>query len=174
MDILEHTTNWYKGEIFDANLMSIAGGLLLIISIFLGKFGKTPNAQALVIPLIFLGVLFVIAGIFGARSNAKTLEKITNQKIENDSAFDELAFIKSERKRVENFQPLYTYTKIGAGVCFALALLLFFITTNRHGQAIALVLVMIGLSGLTIDYFSKERADVYYEQLSSRQAEIKE
>ena len=160
MSMLEHSAYWYKGEIFEATIIAIAGSLLLVVSLIFWKFGKTPNAQAIVIPLTAVGLLLTLTGVFMASSNAKKLKIITASKIENQKNF-----IQSEKQRVENFQPLYTYTKISAGICFTLAIVLFFVSENRYWQAIAIGLILIGGSGLTIDYFSKERANIYYNLL---------
>ncbi|WP_349663415.1 hypothetical protein IZU89_12425 [Cellulophaga lytica] len=159
MNIIEHTTNWYKGEIFEGTLIGIAGVLLIIVSMAFWKFGKTPNAQAMVIPLAVVGLFIGASGFFMSSGNSKALEKITASQIDNQS------FVQSEKKRVADFQALYLYTKIGAGICFTIATLLFFISENRHLLAVGIALIIIGISGLTIDYFSKERADVYYNQL---------
>ena len=74
---------------------------------------------------------------------------------------DEGQFVKAEKKRVEGFQYLYDFTKYLATGLFATALLIFFFTETRHWQAAAIAIVILGLSGLVIDYFSKERADIY-------------
>jgi hypothetical protein len=160
MNIIEHAIHWYKGEIFEATIIGMFGLVFLVLSISLWKYGKTPNAQALIIPLALVGLLLVVAGVFTTLSNTKTLKAISTPKI-----VDQQSFVESEKQRVEDFQSLYTYTKIGAGVCFALAVVFFFATENRHWQAVAIALILIGVSGLTIDYFSKERANVYYHQL---------
>ena len=160
MNILEHTTSWYKGEIFEATIMGIVGAVLLVVGFIFWQFGKTPNAQAMIIPIAAVGLLLALAGVFMASSNAKTLKTINASKIENQQSF-----VQSEKQRVEDFQSLYTYTKIGVGICFTVATVVFFVTENRHWQAVAIALILIGFSGLTIDYFSKERANVYYNQL---------
>ena len=160
MDLLQHTSNWYKGEIFEATIVGIFGICLIAVSIVFWKFGKTPNAQAMVIPLVIVGLLLALTGVFMVASNSKTLNSITISNIENQQEFAQ-----TEKQRVEDFQSLYTYTKIGSAIFFAIAIILFFVTDNRHWQAIAIALIITGVSGLAIDYFSKERADVYYHEL---------
>lgn len=160
MNIFEHTANWYKGEIFEATIIGVFGIFLIAISITFWKLGKTPNAQAMLIPLLAVGLLLGLAGAYMSYSNSdkmKTLSKVT---IENQQEFVQL-----EKQRVEDFQSLYIYTKIGAALFFVIAIILFFVTDNRHWQAVAIALIITGASGLTIDYFSKERADFYYNEL---------
>ena len=160
MNIIEHTINWYKGEIFEGTLIGLFGAILLVISIVFWRLGKTPNAQAMVIPLLVVGLLLSLTGGFMANSNANKIKTLTESKIENHQEF-----LQVEKKRVEDFQPLYTYTKIGAALFFTMAIILFFVTKDKHWQAVAIALIILGASGLVIDYFSKERADVYYNQL---------
>ena len=71
----------------------------------------------------------------------------------------------SEKKRVEDFQYLYKMTIIIASVCFALALLFFYLSSNYLLRAVGLALIFFGMTGLFVDYFSKERADNYYKKI---------
>lgn len=161
MNLLEHTTSWYKGEIFEATVISIVGLMLVIISFSFWKLGKTPNAQAIVLPILIVGLLLGTAGLFMKHSNTTKMKLLPHSTTENQHEFAQ-----AEKQRVKNFQSLYTYTKIGAAICFTLAIVIFFVTDNRHWQAIAIALILTGFSGLVIDYFSKERADIYYNALS--------
>lgn len=160
MNILEHTTNWYKGEIFEATIIGVFGIFFIAISIVFWKLGKTSNAQAMLIPLLVVGLLLGFTGVYMSYSNSNKMKTLSETRIENPQEFAQ-----AEKQRVEDFQSLYTYTKIGAALFFAIAIILFFVTDNRHWQAIAIALIITGASGLVIDYFSKERADVYYNEL---------
>ncbi len=160
MNIIEHTTNWYKGEIFEGEIIGIFGLCIILISIVFWIFGKTAHAQAIVIPLLVVGLLLSTVGGYMAWENSNKIIMLRETKIENYQEF-----LQSEKQRVEDFQPLYTYTKIGVGIFFVMAIGLFFITENRHWQAIAIAMTIIGASGLIIDYFSKERANIYYQEI---------
>lgn len=76
---------------------------------------------------------------------------------------DTVAFVHSEKTRVEGFQSLYTFTKYLASGLFTASIIIFFFLQNKNWQALAIAMVILGLSGLVIDYFSKERADIYYQ-----------
>ncbi|MGB1294588.1 MAG: hypothetical protein ACPG6V_03850 [Flavobacteriales bacterium] len=93
-------------------------------------------------------------------NNEKALEIVGKLQIENKSEF-----IQKEIERVEGFQYLYTFTKYLALGLFSVSLLIFFFWDNKQAQAVAIVLIILGLSGLVIDYFSKERSEVYYQEL---------
>jgi lipoprotein signal peptidase len=103
-----------------------------------------------------------VTAISGIVSNNKRL-------IEFNEAFqkDWKAFLVSEKKRVEDFQYLYKTTIIIAAFSFALAICFFLFTDNHILKAIGLALIVFGLTGLIIDYFSKERADTYYEVITT-------
>jgi len=162
MDFIQHTTNWIKGEIFEATLFGSFGLLTILLSLLLCKFGETPNSKAVIIPLALVGIFFLATAISGISSNNKRLPKYTE-------AFnkDKAEFVKSEKKRVEDFQYLYKMTIIIASVCFAVAICFFLFTNNHILKAIGLALIIFGLTGLIIDYFSKERADTYYKAITT-------
>ncbi len=157
MDFIQHTINWVKGEIFEATIYGSFGLLTVICSLVLWKFGETPNSKALIIPLAIVGVFFLATAIGNISSNNKRLQQYTEA-----YSKDKIEFVKTEKKRVEDFQYLYKMTIIIALVCFAAAICFFLFTNNHILKAIGITLIIFGLNGLIIDYFSKERADIYY------------
>lgn len=58
-------------------------------------------------------------------------------------------------------------TIIIASVCFAVSIYFFLFTNNYILKAIGLALIIFGLTGLIIDYFSKEWADMYYKAITT-------
>ena len=162
MSFVQYSINWARGEIFEGTLIGIAGGLILLCSLLFWKFGTTPNAKAMFLPLLFVGALFTAAGASSYFSNHKRIQQFSESYKK-----DPKAFVKAEKKRVEGFQSLYTGTIIMASVFFSLAVVFFWMSVNPHLRATALALVVVGLSGLAIDSFSKERADTYYGHIQS-------
>ena len=162
MEFIQHTTNWVKGEIFEATIFGLFGLLTIVCSLLFWKFGETLNFKALIIPLAVVGVIFLVTAISNIASNNKRLPQYTE-------AFnkDKTEFVKSEKKRVEDFQYLYKMTIIIASVCFAIAIGFFLFTNNHVLKAIGIALIIFGLTGLIIDYFSKERADTYYKAITT-------
>ncbi len=160
MDFLHYTTNWVRGEIFEATLFFFFWLLIVISGLLFWKFGDTLNSKALVVPLLVVGLFFFWAAISGVISNDKRLMEYTEAYQQ-----DVWAFVKSEKKRVEDFQYLYKMTVIIASISFILAISAFIFTENRTLRAIGIALVIFGITGLIIDYFSKERADIYYAEI---------
>lgn len=160
MKFIEHTISWTKGEIFEASVMTIVGILLLISSIIAYKLGKQNTTSHFFIPLLFVALIFIGAGINGVVSNKKRNETYTEAFKDNSK---KIAL--QEKQRVENFQALYTYTKTGAAIIFILTILVFFFSKNSIIHGATLNLCILGVAGLIIDYFSKARADIYYQAI---------
>ncbi len=104
--------------------------------------------------------LFLVAGSYLRIENTKRMQEFPVKYEQNQQDF-----IISEKKRVEDFQMSYVFTKIIATICFIFAILIFWFVKNNFWQAMAICLVFFGLSGLVIDYFSENRAKIYYEKI---------
>jgi hypothetical protein len=161
--MIQNTFNWYNGEIFEAKFILGFGFLLVLIAALFYYMGSTPAAKAIVIPFLTLGIIIVLMSVYGIYSNTtimKTLQAIHDK---NPGQFQQ-----DEIKRVEGFQYLYPMSIGISLVSFLVALGLLYFVKNIHWQAIAITLIFFGGSFAVIDYFSKERASIYYEQLTSR------
>lgn len=164
MSLLDSASQWAKGEIFEANLMAFAGLGLVVLAWVFPRFGETPAARAMWIPLLVVGLLLLVAGVAGHITNQIRLGEFAAQ-----FADDPAAFAQAEKLRVEGFQSLYTFTLVLAPVCFAAATALHWFSLNPHLRAVGIALALVGLAGLTIDFFSKERADRYYAAIRLHQ-----
>jgi O-antigen/teichoic acid export membrane protein len=160
MDFLHHTINWVKGEIFEAMLFGGFGFLTITCSFLFWIFGTTLNSKAVIVPFALVGIFFLFTAISGILTNNKRVREYTNAYQLNN-----LEFVLSEKKRVEDFQYLYKMTLVIASVSFAVALSFFYFSNNYLLKAAGLALILFGMAGLVIDYFSKERADTYYEKI---------
>lgn len=158
MEFINYTTHWIKGELFEASFITVFGIATLFAGLLFWTVGATPNAKALLLPLSMTGVIY--AGIGGGMlvSNNKRMVELP-QSYQQDKG----AFIIAEKKRVEDFQYGYTISKVVATVFFAVTLLLFWFMRSPVWQGAGIGLTYFALAGLVIDYFSKERADIYYK-----------
>lgn len=172
MSFYNHTLNWITGELFEAYFILNFGIITIIGGFLFGKFGSTPNAKALLIPLVIVGIIYAAIGLSMVVSNNK---RLTTYKQDFDK--NNYTFVQSEKKRVEDFQIGYTISKIVASVCFPITLLLFWFSKSPNFQALGIGLALFALSGLVVDYFSQERADEYYKaiiiELNSKLTTIK-
>lgn len=160
MSLIDYTTNWIKGELFEAKLI-VAFGIITIIAAYLfGKIGTTPNAKALLIPLVVVGVTYSIIGGGMLYTNPKRMVELPQSYQQ-----DKIKFANSEKKRVEDFQYGYKISKIVAIVFFLSTLIIFWSTKNSTWMGIGIGLTYFALAGLVVDYFSQERADIYYNAI---------
>lgn len=164
MDFYKHTENWFQGELFEGSIILISGIAVLALSFLTWKIGTTPNAKSFAWVLLLVGLLFT--GIsFGFQANKKRMVAFEKQYKENPTTF-----IQNEKERVEGFQWMYKMSAVISGICFALTFIAFMFSENRIFLSIALGLLFIGGSLIIIDYFSKERAAIYYQQILKEQS----
>ena len=161
-DFLKHSIDWAQGEMSDAVVLACVGLILVVLGPTVHRLSSGPAGKALLMPLLAVGTLFVVAGVYGYLSNSSRIDEFT-------AAFtaDPGTFLAAEQHRVEEFQSLYTYTQIFAALCFTVAVGLFAGSLNPTLRATAVALVLLGLTGLVIDFFSKERADTYYAHIEA-------
>ena len=160
MSFIDFTQNWIKGELFEAKIVLLFGIITLISGVLFWKTGTTPNAKALLFPLLIVGMIYSSIGGGLLVSNQKRMVEMPEIYKKNSTEFIQL-----EKKRVEDFQYQYKISKIVATICFAVTLLLFWLTKNPTWQAIGIALTLFGLTGLVVDYFSEERAAIYYKYI---------
>lgn len=160
MNFFQHTTAWIKGELLEAALIIGFGVVAVLASFLCWRLGSTFNAKALLTPLLVIGLIYSSIGASMLVSNTNRLTEF-EQRFDQDST----AFIRSEKKRVDEFQYGYTVSKFVATVCFPLTLLIFWLSKNPTWQGIGLGMAYFALAGLVVDYFSQERADTYYKAI---------
>ena len=160
MEFIEYTLNWCRGEIFEGKLLFLFGAIVLIMALLYWKFGSTPFAKAMFIPLLVVALFGLIAGGSLVIKNQKRIVEYQQVWQENQQIF-----IESEKARTENFikwYPITMYTLfglIGIGMCC------YAFWGGAWGRAIGLGLVLLSLSGLFLDHFSEERADTYHQYI---------
>ena len=160
MDFFQNTVNWIKGELFEASLI-LSFGIVTVIAAFLfWKAGTTPNAKALFFPLLVSGLVYTAIGTGMQINNPKRMTLYQHEYKVNKEAF-----IQAEKKRVEDFQYGYIISKVVASLLFPATLLIFWLTKNPTWQGIGIGLAYFALAGLVVDYFSQERADIYYKAI---------
>ncbi|MWB92798.1 hypothetical protein B4N84_23495 [Flavobacterium sp. IR1] len=158
--MIKNTLNWYNGEIFEAKFILGFGIFTLICSLLFYFLGNTPKSKSLLIPMLIISVFFIVTGANMIYSNRTKIQEIETKYQQNTKEF-----VDAEIKRVEDFQYLYPLSIGISLVCFIVALGLLYFAKNIHLQAIAIALIFFGSAFAVIDYFSKERATIYYEKL---------
>ena len=160
MEFIEHTISWVKGEILEAAIMGIVGFMIIIASILFWKFGDTPYAKALIIPLLITGIIPFTMGISGIYSNNARIPEFTKHWEQSPDKF-----IQDEKERVEGFDNIFKYSYPAAIILVVGGAILFFVFKTPNWKAISLALMLIGMMAYFIDFFAAERADIYYQKI---------
>lgn len=160
MSILEHSIAWARGEQFEGMCIAIGGVATMVVAFLFWKYGTSPNAKSLVLPSLVLGVLFILMGLTMINSNGKRPAQF-QQAYESDRT----QFLLDEKKRVEDFQILYPISLGVSAFFFLITIIAFVWSKNPTFHAIGIALSTFGLALIVIDYFSKERAAIYYEHI---------
>ncbi len=158
--MVEHTINWYKGEIFEAKFILAFGVATILVASLFRYFGSTPNSKALFFPMLIVGLIFIAIGGSMDYSNQKKMATVEQTSKENIGEF-----VTVEKKRVEDFQYLYPLSLSISAVCFVIAVVFLGFLKNPYLHAIAIALTIFGFAFMVIDYFSKERSAIYYKQI---------
>lgn len=161
--MVQNTIDWYNGEIFEGKFILGFGLSLILTSLLFYFLGNTPTAKALLIPMLVIGVFFSATGASMMYSNRKQVKEVAKKYEQNPTEF-----VDTEIKRVDRFQYLYPMSIAVSLACFLVAIALLYFTKIVHLQAIAIALIFFGAAFAVIDYFSKERSTIYYEQLKSQ------
>ena len=169
MEWIDYTNKWLTGEIREDVAIIVAGVVLLILSVLAWRFSTSESARAIVIPLLVAAILLIAMGAGLAYNNHNRREQFAQQYQESQQAF-----LESEKARVEEFMKIYPQTIIVSAVMMAAGIGLFAFCSKPTLRASALVLILIALTALTIDFFSKERGIIYQNELSSVQIQTEQ
>ena len=166
MDLIVYANKWLMGEIHEDIAIAITGGILLVLSILAWRFGISEAMKATVIPLLAAAVLLIGLGTGLAYNNINRKAQFEQQYKESPQMF-----LESEKARVESFMKIYPQTIIVSSVMMAAGVCVFAFCLKPWLRASALVLILVALTALAIDFFSKERGIIYQNELDSIQIE---
>lgn len=162
MDVLQHMTEYYKGERLGAICYTIGGIVFLLLALAIWKVAVPGTiTRGMLIPVTVLGVLGTAMGPLLVRSNNVRLERFPKE-----YAADANAFVERDSERMAGVHRAWLPLKItwtvliAAGVCLA-----FFGTPTWKG--VGLGLLLIGTVGHVVDGIASERSRIYIEQLEN-------
>ena len=160
MGLIQHSINWCKREIFEGKMSLLFGVIVLMISLAYWKFGSTPYAKAMVIPILAVAVFSMSVGIYLITTNQARIPAYTAAYTANQEQF-----IQNEKARTEAFIKWYPYTRyIFLGVMLV-AVLTMVLSNGSLARAIGIALMLLSLYVFVLDHFSEERAHIYYGQI---------
>ena len=167
MDLLTYANKWLTGEIHEDMAIVVAGVVLLILSILAWRFGTSASMKATIIPLLVAAVVLIGLGGSLAYNNLKRVEQFKQAYQESPQMF-----LESEKVRVAEFMKIYPQTIIFSSVMMVVGVCLFAFCVRPWVRASALVLILVALTALAIDFFSKERGIIYQNELNSIQVDV--
>lgn len=156
MELIQHTENWVKGELIESIVTGVVGLIILIGVFLLWKYGTTPYARAMIIPMLVVGLIPFASGISGSYTNATRMAAYEQQ-----WQADKAAFVVAEKERVEGFDNIFKYTYPMAIIFTIGGALLFFAFSSLTIKSISLALILVGGMAYFIDHFAAQRADAY-------------
>ena len=162
MDFIEYTRKWFEGEIFEDYSMVGAGVVMLVLTFAVWRFGASDSARAIWIPMLLVALLHAAGGASLAINNHHRLAQFEKQYQEQPVE----QFIQSEKNRVDGFMGIYSMTIVVAAVLFVAGICMFAFCPVLWLRGTSLVLIYLALSALVIDYFSKNRALVYLQEIN--------
>ncbi|MCY4284102.1 MAG: hypothetical protein OXC25_10780 [Thiotrichales bacterium] len=162
MNALDHALAWVQGERMEGAAAGVLAFLLIVSTGLLWKFAVTPAARALIAPLLVVGVLIVANGIVSEIRNVRRIDAFTEAHVR-----DPAAFVEREIARVEGFMGWYLYTFAVGSVFIAGGLATFLFVPAPTLKGIGLTMIVVGVAALFFDFFSKARANLYLEALTT-------
>lgn len=167
MDITQHIVAYYKGERFEAMLLTAFGVVMLVIAVAMwSNLGQNQMLKGLFYPVAFLALFTLGAGGFNTYNNTQRLELLP-AKYKADSA----AFVQTEVGRFDGPNGVNTWwmpLKLTWAICVVVGMVLSFTTKRDLVNGVAIGLILIGAMGFIIDGFAHQRARVYAAVLTGQ------
>jgi len=160
MNFIQHTVAWCQGEILEGKIIVIYALILIILSIFILPMTHISNSKFLIIPLLFSAFVFLIVGGLLIFKNPMRMKAYQHSFLENP-----IEFIKSEKKRTDEFMSWYPKTAWVLIIVFTVALFTLIFIGSSSIRYFCLVILLFCLSGWVIDHFSKARAQIYLNHI---------
>lgn len=167
MNFIEHTMNWTRGELLEATLISVTSLLLIAGAGLFWKYGTTPAAKGIILPLLVVGLILGVSGVSMLVSNQKRL-------VEFEQSYQQAPaeFVLKEKERVESFLPWYKQVRIMVTVLLIMGMAIVWFSSSVSLHGIAIGLTLFAISSIVIDHFSNERAQIYYQHILEQQKVI--
>lgn len=161
MTAFDHAVRWIHGEMIEGGVAIAFGLLLVLCGVLLWKFGESPAARAMVMPLVVLG-----GGMAALCAVMEVNNLLRIDAFRQAHALDPAAFVGREIERVQGFMDWYRYTFAGGAALVVGGLAVFLFRGEPLSKAIGLATIILGATALHFDYFSKARAERYLADLN--------
>ncbi|MBK8338591.1 MAG: hypothetical protein IPK99_00570 [Flavobacteriales bacterium] len=157
MELIQHTTAWCKGEIFEGKMSLLFGSVILLVALAYWRFASTPAAKAMFVPLLAVGLMASAAGAYLVRTNAARIPEF-----EQAFAKDQADFAAHERSRTEAFIAWYPKTQWIIAGLMLIAMACMILSHAPWARAIGIGMMLAGFYVFVLHHFSEERAAIYH------------
>lgn len=167
MDFTQHLITYYRGERFEAILLTALGLVLLIIAIVMWQnINQNQMLKGLFYPIAFLAVFTLSAGGYNTHSNNERINSLPVQYVTNQNELVKTEFDRFEGTNGVNkwWMPL----KLTWALLVVSGMILSFMAKSELVNGIAIGLIFFGSLGFIIDGFAHQRAKIYTKALHSQ------
>ena len=167
MDLIKYTQEWVRGEVLQGKTMVAMGLLLLIAVIFILK-GDHQILRGTLIPLgLVLLILLGYGGfqIFGRPAHVTKVETIYLEN-QGEAINQEYSKALKDDKTYSRFKPIWA-------VLLVVSVILFFVFTGNYLKGLAIGLMVLFLSLLTLDTVLQDRLKIYLDGLTELKESIR-
>jgi hypothetical protein len=163
MEFSDSIISYYRGEKTEAIILTYSGLIVLILIYSLLARYPTDLTRGLLPPVLVFVAIAVFAGSFNIYNNNKRLKDIPLKYLENKQEFINDEFSRFEGNNGVNkwWLPL----NILWTMCLLFGVAMYFLKGSYYLKGVAIGIAFLGISGLLIDGFAKERAEKYTKEL---------
>lgn len=160
MELLDHTTEWVKGEVFQGKIMLSVGILLLIGGVAILK-SDHEILRGTLIPLGLILLLTLGYGTMQVFSRPGHITKVSQLLAENPKKA-----IAQEYKKASSDDNIYSRLKIVWSVLIAITAVLYMVFPNDYLKGLAIGLIALFLTALVVDSVLHYRLSIYLKALN--------
>ena len=159
MNIIQHTEEWVKGEVFQGKIM-LAIGILLSIAFFTIIKGQNDLLKGTLIPLGFMLVILFGYGGFQTYKRPAHLQKVKEVYQQNPQKA-----INAEYEKAIKDHNNYSMLKRVWTVLIVLSAIGFFLFSKEYFKGLSIGLIALFLTTLIVDSILHQHLLVYLEYL---------
>ena len=155
MDIINHTSQWVKGEVIQGRIM-VSVGILAIIAFFYFTDFQQFFYKGMILPFILLQLVLVGYGGFQMYMRPEHFKKIQQSiKVNSENV------IKAEIEKVQNDDKVYSWLRPLWAALFIVSLFLFLFFKNDFARGMSFGFAIWFLSAFICDSFLHQRLKYY-------------
>ncbi len=162
MNVESILRSYFSGEKSEAALILLAGGVCLLVALWLWFWVREPFARGLAAALLLAAALGTsVGGSVYLRTDAQARQLIELQRA------DPARFAVQEEPRIRQVLTSFGQYRIGYAVAVLLALTFVFVAGRPLFHGLAVGLLILAALGFTIDFYAESRAIRYAQALEA-------